>query len=92
MSVACFTQPLGARCSFCDIAPVDDLVAELCAKCITLYVYCLFFALIHLCRYDASCIISRVVNVGDEEQVAAWINATSKASGIHLDATANISP
>jgi hypothetical protein len=55
----------GARCSFCDIAPVDALVAELAAK------------------YPAgSSVMSHVVNVADEEQVGAWINATASVRSI----------
>ena len=50
----------GARCSFCDIVPVDSLVAELSAK------------------YPESHVMSHMVNVANEEQVAAWINATAE--------------
>ncbi len=56
----------GARCSFCDIVPVDSLVAELSST------------------YPESHVMSHMVNVADEEQVAAWINATAKVTSARL--------
>ena len=58
------SPPTGARCSFCDVAPLDALVAELSAK------------------HSISSIMTQVVNVGEEEQVAAWINATAQVSSL----------
>jgi NAD(P)-dependent dehydrogenase (short-subunit alcohol dehydrogenase family) len=74
----------GARCSFCDVAPVDALVAELSAKCTPpplTSTPLLRSKSTRSSRYSDSSIISQVVNVGDEEQVAAWIAATAQAWG-----------